>query len=250
MLESKLVIGGDKRRVLEDEVRSYKNSENAKEIADRIVQHDLRGALLASASLPSLLLKNDTLTDTQREILVMIENAGKGMLEILDTNLILYRLEEGKYVFSPEKVDILDTLNSTILNLKQRGEISGNEIVIKNSNAIFFVEGDRHLLHRAFSNLLLNAIEASTQDAPIHITIVKGDCCCIKIHNSGEVPISIRSDFFKKFVTHGKKQGTGLGTYSAKLMIEAQHGGISLDSSEPGLTTIIVSLPLANDPDI
>ena len=44
----------------------------------------------------------------------------------------------------------------------------------------------------------------------------------------------------------GKKGGTGLGTYSAKLMIETMGGSIRLDCTAPGETTVVVSLPGVN----
>jgi nitrogen-specific signal transduction histidine kinase len=44
----------------------------------------------------------------------------------------------------------------------------------------------------------------------------------IMIQNKGAVPAEIRERFFDKFVTSGKQGGTGLGTYSAKMLAEAQ----------------------------
>ncbi len=245
LLENKLLISGNKQAVLEGEIQGFRDSSDVKETADRILQHDLRGALVASASLPRILLDNEELSDAQREILTMIQNSGKSMLEILDSSIGLYRLEEGKYIFIPESVNILDLLESTISRLEHSGAICKNEIIIQKLDISVFVSGDVQLLHRAFFNILLNALEASPCNAPIYISINRNEYCDIEIRNSGEVPVEIRNIFFDKFVTQGKKQGTGLGTYSAKLMIEAQHGNISVDSSEPGVTRVIVSLPIA-----
>ncbi|MEZ0232684.1 MAG: hypothetical protein ACAH12_07570, partial [Methylophilaceae bacterium] len=62
--------------------------------------------------------------------------------------------------------------------------------------------------------------------------------------NKGAVPAAIRNSFFERFVTQGKSGGTGLGTYSARLLAEAQNGHISLDvSDEDNLTIVTVSLP-------
>ena len=49
---------------------------------------------------------------------------------------------------------------------------------------------------------------------------------------------SIRDTFFQKYVTLGKEKGTGLGTYSAKLMTEAMGGSITMESSEEHGTTV------------
>lgn len=58
------------------------------------------------------------------------------------------------------------------------------------------------------------------------------------------VPLAIRDNFFDKFVTSGKPGGTGLGTYSAKLLTQAQGGTIALSVSDiTNTTTVTVSLP-------
>lgn len=49
----------------------------------------------------------------------------------------------------------------------------------------------------------------------------------------------------EKFTSTGKDQGTGLGTYSVKLITEAHNGSIQLDSSSPGMTRVRVAFPAA-----
>ena len=58
------------------------------------------------------------------------------------------------------------------------------------------------------------------------------------------MPVSIRETFWEKYATAGKQEGTGIGTYSARLLTEAQNGTISMETSdETGSTRIVVSLP-------
>jgi signal transduction histidine kinase len=59
------------------------------------------------------------------------------------------------------------------------------------------------------------------------------------------VDAAIRDRFFDKYATHGKLQGTGLGTYSSKLVAAAHGGDITMTSSEKEGTTVVVTLPLA-----
>ncbi len=42
----------------------------------------------------------------------------------------------------------------------------------------------------------------------------------------------------------GQKTGTGLGTYSARLIAETQGGSIHMTTSEPNGTTITIELPV------
>jgi signal transduction histidine kinase len=58
------------------------------------------------------------------------------------------------------------------------------------------------------------------------------------------VPPAIRRDFFERHVTSGKRGGSGLGTYSARLLTEAQGGRIAMRTSdESDSTTVEVVLP-------
>jgi signal transduction histidine kinase len=96
------------------------------------------------------------------------------------------------------------------------------------------------------SNILKNAVEASPDGESIAVSLSNSSPRAVRVRNSGEVPDSIRDRFFEKYVTSGKERGTGLGTYSAKLIAETQGGGIRLDSSEPGCTTIEIQLSAAD----
>ena len=64
----------------------------------------------------------------------------------------------------------------------------------------------------------------------------------VSIPNKGIVPVEIRERMFEKYVTFGKSGGTGLGTYSAKLIAESHGGERALDASVEGETTITVRL--------
>ena len=63
----------------------------------------------------------------------------------------------------------------------------------------------------------------------------------------GEVPEAIRGRMFEKYVTHGKRGGTGLGAYSAALAARAHGGRVLLNASQPGVTTVLVTLPTGQD---
>jgi len=65
----------------------------------------------------------------------------------------------------------------------------------------------------------------------------------VRIRNVGVVPMEIRDRFFEKYVTSGKKYGTGLGTYTASMFARAQGGRVELDTAGEGATTVTVRLP-------
>ncbi len=95
-----------------------------------------------------------------------------------------------------------------------------------------------------------NALEASPEGDVVTIALDHdGDMAHIRIRNRGCVPEEIRERFFEKYVTSGKTQGTGLGTYSAKLIAETQGGQIAMTSSEREGTVLTVRLPVVRNAD-
>ena len=70
-----------------------------------------------------------------------------------------------------------------------------------------------------------------------------GDSCQIAIGDSGPgIPVEIREKIFTPFFTT-KARGSGLGLVTAKRLVEAHHGSISVDCPPGGGTTVTVLLP-------
>ena len=94
-----------------------------------------------------------------------------------------------------------------------------------------------------FVNLLKNAVEASPAGQRITVGMdAKGDSPVVMINNQGLIPDEIRNTFFDKYVTFGNPEGTGLGTYSAKLIAQTLGGRLSYQSIREKGTTLILEL--------
>jgi signal transduction histidine kinase len=178
-----------------------------------------------------------------------IEKAGYKMLEMLNNSLNLYKMETGVYQYQPDTVDILSVLQKNVAETKQMADSLNLVVEIRLSgklvteNDTFTIKGEQLLCYSMFANLLKNAIEASPNEASITVSIEESkDVAIISIHNQGAIPLEIRENFFDKYVTAKKYGGTGLGTYSAKLMAEIQGGTIQFNTSEDTGTTIMVQL--------
>jgi len=70
----------------------------------------------------------------------------------------------------------------------------------------------------------------------------------VAIANAGAVPQSIRSRFFEKYATAGKKDGTGLGTYGARLIAETHGATIAMTTSETRGTVVSIAFPKPRHP--
>lgn len=233
------------------EISDLKSRLDQKEKADRIINHDLKNIMSSLIILPDLILAKETPRADQLELLKEIKARSTRMLQLINANIALQKIEAGSYSLMNKRLDLYKILNEIVSQHTRLAEFSKltfqidlESIQHKESNA-FFVSGDETLVHSILSNLILNAIEASPVGEKIRINLRENDFCEIYIRNRGEVPKEIRKTFFNQYITSGKEHGTGIGTYSAMLMAKALGGDITPDFSEPGATTLILKLQKA-----
>jgi DNA-binding response OmpR family regulator/anti-sigma regulatory factor (Ser/Thr protein kinase) len=219
-----------------------------REDVERITHHDLKSPLNTVINFPKIIAK-DNLTEKQITQLDKISAAGLKLLKMINLSLDIYKMEQGTYELQSEPVDILSLLDDIRQDIRQsiRCKEATIDITINGIPATdessFIVPGEELLLYSMFSNLLKNALEASPKYEKVLITMTDADEYIISIHNQGAVPEDMRETFFEKYATSGKKSGTGLGTYSAKLIADTLGGTISMESSEKSGTQIMLSFP-------
>jgi signal transduction histidine kinase len=120
-----------------------------------------------------------------------------------------------------------------------------NKKILSIEDMLLF-EGDRMFLQNTVNNLLKNAIEASPPDQRVKIKIKDTDnSLWLSVHNWGTIPEDVRTTFFEKHTTSGKKRGMGIGTYMASLVAKAHNGEITFYSSEDKGTEVSMRLPLS-----
>lgn len=225
---------------------------------ERITRHDLKTPIAGIVGCAALIQKSptwaDTLSPELRRFLQLIEDAGRHAMEMISRSLDMYKIERGHYQLVPQAVDLVSLIGKLTLNHTELAQRKTNTIEIWLPGRLatetdrFEVVGEEMLCYSLFSNLIQNAVEASPAHMPITVSL--GVCegmATIAIHNAGTVPDTIRERFFDKYVTAGKGSGTGLGTYSARLMAEVQGGRIHMESAEAHGTTVTVYLPMPSE---
>ncbi len=209
---------------------------------DQIMRHDLKGPLSTLIHGFDFLVQEKTPSNEHYELLLELKKVAYRMMHTIISSLTLQKIEKGGYASSREPVDITVLLNNIQEDLSQLMQKKGLSVVIrhKTPEESFLVSGDHALLYSILANLLKNAMEASAQNKEISITLFSHiHSRNIAITNDGSVPQSIRDIFFEKFATSDKPGGTGLGTYSAKVMTEIQGGSIRLECNDDADTTTV-----------
>lgn len=236
------------------DISERKRLERLNEDVQRVVRHDLKSPLIGIGGLARLLAKSEHLTAREHEWASMILDMSEDLLNRLSISSDIFKMEENTYILAPKPVNLLNILQKVDLELhvlaekkhiERRYILNGTSISLHEE---CFIDAEEHLIRSMIDNLVKNAIEASPENEPIIITLTHHNPVMhIDIHNQGVVPEDIRERFFERYATSGKSGGTGIGTYSAKLIARAHNGNIGFTTSESEGTHVFVSLPISQN---
>jgi len=245
LLSPAVVIARRMSAALNAEERSRTLEENARlrEDVERISRHDLKTPLNSILGAARLLHGDARLAPDQQELVGVLQRAGLRMLEMVNLSLGLFRMETGSFELRPQAVNLHETVSRVLVDLHSYAEAHRVALQWEGAPAApVHVRGEELLCYSIVANLVKNAVEAAGPGARVTIALAAGDPVALKVHNPGAVPPEIADRFFDKYVTSGKSGGTGLGTYSARLMAQAQHGALRMDTGAQG-TTLTLTLP-------
>lgn len=228
------------------DISDRKQSEALRNDVERMARHDLKTPLNAVIGLPDEIRRLGHITASQDAMLATIENAGNTMLEQINRSLDLFKMECGTYELAKESVDALQVLESikdeSRAIAREKGISVGIEVQDAPQATFFRVQAEASLFRSMLSNLILNALQASPKGGSVIVSLNRSDHIAITIRNRGEVPDAIRETFFEKYIS--AENGTGLGTYSARLIARTHGGDITLDTGTADETYVTVALPL------
>ena len=149
------------------------------------------------------------------------------------------------------RVDIYQTLKDAIseaeLGTSPEGELAARVRLVSQTGADLselLVSHDRQKLHRAFANLVKNALEHDPGEVVVTVEVGSQDLS-FAVHNGGvPIPHERLETIFEKYnTTKRNEKGTGLGTTIAKLFVEAHGGTVEAASTEADGTTFTVTIP-------
>ena len=164
--------------------------------------------------------------------------------ELLDFS----RLQSGRMILQPMKLDIIAELSEAVITFEQRAIREKKALNYEENDDIIPVTGDKNRLRQVFVNIIDNALKYSDEGGSVTITAIRseGGFVDIAVADTGiGIPADqlekVKTKFFKGNAT---RRGSGIGLAVADEIIRMHGGEILLDSIEGVGTTVTIRLPI------
>ena len=221
-----------------------------------VASHQLRTPLTVINWYIEMLLSGDAgkIEGAKKDYLQEIYGASKRMVRLINDLLNVSRLDSGRLKIESTQTQLEDFIENVLAELRPVAKEKSCDLLFKKPKVKLPKVGiDQSLLRQVIQNLVTNSIRYSEPKlCDTAVTLEKRDdkeyLVTIKDNGIG-IPKEIQARIFDKFfradnAIRAVAEGTGLGLYIAKMIIETSGGKIWF-SSEPGAgTTFYFTIPL------
>lgn len=253
--------------VIEDVSHRYDELNRIKTEFVSMASHQLRTPLTAVRWYLEELLDEQlgTFNKTQREYIDQALDSTNSMISLVRNLLNIARLEAGRVTVDPKLTDIIKVVQTIIGDHSPLARAKNCSIEFHRPKAhLPKIKVDPALMTQVVANLLSNAIKYGAVGPganAVHVYIEqKNDEVLISVVDSGVgIPREAQHRIFEKFfradnVFKLEAEGTGLGLYIAKLIVEASGGRIwfespprsfpAVDRKKKAGTVFVIALPI------
>lgn len=237
------------------DVTRQKELERAKDRFISLVSHQLRTPLTSMRLLAEMLSSSDgnEMSAVQHEFVQQIEASTERMIRLVNEILSVSSIETGRFNIRLANTDINALIRVQIVELAPLTEEKCVNIIYTPDKSIDVVQTDPMLFSQIVHNLLTNAVRYTAKNGmPIHVSFQKTEKeYLLTVSDQGiGIPLEAQPYIFSSFYrannaikTEG--DGSGLGLYLTKLILDMTGGKIWFKSETGKGSTFTVSIPLS-----
>lgn len=214
-----------------------------------IASHEMKTPTQAILGMSGLL---QYYPEKKDELIEIIRRNAKRLQTLTNDILDVTRIESQTFQLEKERFNIYDLLADVTKDYRERIKSDNKNLELlyeqQNIKRPILVEADKGRINQVLSNLLNNALKFTDEG---HIVVDayesnnKKDIIVSIIDTGSGINKDIFTKLFSKFATKSS-QGTGLGLFISKSIIEAHGGKIWAKNNKDRGSTFMFTLPITN----
>jgi len=217
-----------------------------------IASHQMRTPLTVIRWIAEMLLRGDVgkLTRDQRKQIGNLKETGDRLGSLVNDMLNVSRLESGKLTAIPAPTDLAALLKKAAEEVAPLAAEKKQKFEVKVPR-LPKLTIDGRLIGEATTNLLSNAIKYTPEGGRVALTAeLRARDVLVSVRDTGiGIPPAQQADVFRKFfradnAVESGAEGTGLGLYVVKQIVELSGGTLKFESVQGKGTTFFYTLPL------
>lgn len=233
--------------------RNLKALDSAKDEFISMASHQLRTPLTTIKGYLSMMIEGDTgpITGEQKEFVGYAYEGAERMVALISDLLNVSRLSAGRFVIDRKPTDIAAVVADEVRQLRRHAEVKNLELkFVSPKRKLPLIDLDEGKTRQVIMNFIDNAIYY-TKSGGVYVNLtIEKNAVKLTVRDTGiGVPEVAKAHLFTKFFRAENAQaarpdGTGLGLYLAKQVIEDQGGGIIFESRQDHGSTFGFRLPV------
>jgi signal transduction histidine kinase len=218
-----------------------------------MASHQLRTPLTTIKGYLSMMLEGDVgpVPPQQKEFVNYAFTSSERMVNLISDLLNVSRLQAGRFIIQTKPTDMVKMIQEEVHQLDSHAKAKNLALIFDPPKQILpVIEIDENKTRQVIMNFIDNAIYY-TQKGEVRVILEQtGEYVRLLVKDSGiGVPKDAQKKLFSKFFRAGNAQtvrpdGTGLGLYLAKRVVEDQGGTIIFESVEGKGSTFGFELPI------
>jgi len=228
--------------------------DKAKDEFVSMASHQLRTPLTSVKGYISMVIEGDAgkITETQKHLLDEAFNSSERMVHLINDFLNVSRLQTGKFMIDKRPIDLAKVVEQELDSLSTNASSRNLTFVYKSPIGFPMLDLDEGKMRQVIMNFADNSLYYSTEHTHILVRLsIEGDEVIFTVKDTGiGVPQNEQAQLFSKFyrASNARKQrpdGTGVGLFLAKKVIDAHGGKVIFESAEGKGSTFGFRLPLS-----
>lgn len=237
--------------------KKLKALDEAKDEFISMASHQLRTPLTSVKGYLSMALEGDAgpLKSDQHHLVQEAYSSAQRMVYMIADLLNVSRIQTGKFVLEPSAVSLPTLIHEEIEQLDATAKGRGLTLELDIPSQFPTIRVDENKIRQVIMNFIDNAIFYSKSGGTIKISLSKTDTTVVfTVRDDGiGVPAKEQAHLFTKFfratnARQARPDGTGIGLFMARKVIDAHEGRIIFKSEENKGSTFGFSLPLKGIP--